>query len=186
MKFLRIFYIAVALAAPPLTSHAHGGEDHGDAPAPAPVASAAPRAQAQSEDFELVAEVQGQGQALVLFLDRFDSNAPVVGAQVEVDSGGPPAMAAETAPGVYRVAAGPWTQPGRHALTVSVQAGDTADLLSATLDVPAAAAAAPAAPLAVGSPATISKRSLWALAGALALAALGGFTWLRRRASTPS
>lgn len=184
MKFLRIFCVAVALAAPPLTSHAHGGEDHGDAAAPAPVASAAPRAQAQSEDFELVAEVQGQ--ALVLFLDRFDSNAPVVGAQVEVDTGGPPAMAAETAPGVYRVAAGPWTQPGRHALTVSVQAGDTADLLSATLDVPAAAAATPAAPLAVGSPATISKRSLWALAGALALAALGGFTWLRRRASTPS
>ena len=183
MKFLRIFYIAVALAAPPLTSHAHGGEDHGDAAAPAPVASAAPRAQAQSEDFELVAEVQGQ--ALVLFLDRFDSNAPVVGAQVEVDSGGPPAMAAETAPGVYRVAAGPWTQPGRHALTVSVQAGDTADLLSATLDVPAAAAAAPAASLAVGSPAT-TKRGLWALAGALALAALGGFAWRRHRASTPS
>ncbi|MBU6466705.1 MAG: hypothetical protein KGQ30_08310, partial [Burkholderiales bacterium] len=166
-------------------SHAHGGEDHGNAPAPAPVASAAPRAQAQSEDFELVAEVQGQGQALVLFLDRFDSNAPVVGAQVEVDGGGPPTMAAETAPGVYRVAAGPWTQPGRHALTVSVQAGDTADLLSATLDVPAAAAAAPAAPLAVGSPAT-TKRSFWALAGALALAALGGFTWLRRRTSTSS
>lgn len=185
MKFLRIFCVAVALAAPPLTSHAHGGEDHGNAPAPAPVASAAPRAQAQSEDFELVAEVQGQGQALVLFLDRFDSNAPVVGAQVEVDGGGPPTMAAETAPGVYRVAAGPWTQPGRHALTVSVQAGDTADLLSATLDVPAAAAAAPAAPLAVGSPAT-TKRSLWALAGALALAALGGFTWLRRRTSTSS
>lgn len=185
MKFLRIFCVAVALAAPPLTSHAHGGEDHGEAPAPAPVASAAPRAQAQSEDFELVAEVQGQGQALVLFLDRFDSNAPVVGAQVEVDGGGPPTMAAETAPGVYRVAAGPWTQPGRHALTVSVQAGDTADLLSATLDVPAAAAAAPAAPLAVGSPAT-TKRSLWALAGALALAALGGFTWLRRRTSTSS
>lgn len=185
MKFLRIFCVAVALAAPPLTSHAHGGEDHGNAPAPAPVASAAPRAQAQSEDFELVAEVQGQGQALVLFLDRFDSNAPVVGAQVEVDGGGPPTMAAETAPGVYRVSAGPWTQPGRHALTVSVQAGDTADLLSATLDVPAAAAAAPAAPLAVGSPAT-TKRSLWALAGALALAALGGFTWLRRRTSTSS
>jgi len=185
VKFLRIFCVAVALAVPPLTSHAHGGEDHGNAPAPAPVASAAPRAQAQSEDFELVAEVQGQGQALVLFLDRFDSNAPVVGAQVEVDGGGPPTMAAETAPGVYRVAAGPWTQPGRHALTVSVQAGDTADLLSATLDVPAAAAAAPAAPLAVGSPAT-TKRSLWALAGALALAALGGFTWLRRRTSTSS
>ncbi|MBP6160054.1 MAG: hypothetical protein KA490_09570 [Giesbergeria sp.] len=183
MKSLRIFCVAVALAAPPLTGHAHGGEDHGDAAAPAPVASAAPRAQAQSEDFELVAEVQGQ--ALVLFLDRFDSNAPVVGAQVEVDSGGPPAMAAETAPGVYRVAASPWTQPGRHALTVSVQAGDTADLLSATLDVPAAAAAAPAAPLAVGSP-TTTKRSLWALAGALALAALGGFTWRRHRASTPS
>ena len=149
MKSLRIFCVAVALAAPPLTGHAHGGEDHGDAAAPAPVASAAPRAQAQSEDFELVAEVQGQ--ALVLFLDRFDSNAPVVGAQVEVDSGGPPAMAAETAPGVYRVAASPWTQPGRHALTVSVQAGDTADLLSATLDVPAAAPAAPAASLASGT-----------------------------------
>ena len=83
------------------------------------------------------------------------------------------------------MAASPWTQPGRHALTVSVQAGDTADLLSATLDVPAAAAAAPAAPLAVGSP-TTTKRSLWALAGALALAALGGFTWRRHRASTPS
>ena len=180
MKSLRIFCVAVALAAPPLTGHAHGGEDHGDASAPAPVASATPRAQAQSEDFELVAEVQGQ--ALVLFLDRFDSNAPVVGAQVEVDSGGPPAMAAETAPGVYRVAAGPWTQPGHYPLTVSVQAGDTADLLSATLDVPAAAAAAPAA---VGSPAT-TKRSFWALAGALALAALGGFAWRRHRASTPS
>ena len=181
MKFLRILYFSMALAATPALSFAHGGEDHGDAPAPLPTAASAPRAEAQTGDFELV--VQPEGPSLLLFLDSFSSNAPVIGADVEVQSGGVQAAATEVGPGTYRVAGGAWTQPGAHALTISVQTSDTADLLSATLDIPAAVAAPPAEKAGTALPA---GRSLWMLAGAVLVFAFIAFAWLRRRRTAPS
>jgi hypothetical protein len=179
LKFLRILYFAMALVATPALSFAHGGEDHGDAPAPLPTAASSPRTEAQTSDFELV--VEQEGPSLLLFLDTFSSNAPVTGAEVEVQSGGVQAAATEVGPGTYRVAGGTWTQPGSHALTISVQTSDTADLLSATLDIPAAAP--PAEKAGTVLPA---GRSLWMLAGAVLVFAFIAFAWLRRRRTAPS
>lgn len=123
---------------------AHGGEDHGDeAKAPAPTVALAPRAVAQSEEFELVAVLENakpDGRRLSLFLDRFATNEPIVGAKIEVEQDGLNMAAKETSPGVYGV---PFDMPTNVApgtklpLTISIEAGDSADLLTATLDLPA-------------------------------------------------
>lgn len=179
MKILRILYFAMALVATPVAGFAHGGEDHGDAPAPLPTATSASRAEAQTSDFELV--VAQEGQSLLLFLDNFASNEPLTGAQVEVQSGDLQATANEVGPGTYRVAGPAWTLPGAHALTISVQTADTADLLSATLDIPAAAA--PAEKVDTTLPA---GRTVWILAGAVLVFTLIVVSWLRRRRTAPS
>ena len=48
-------------------------------------AAATPRAVAESKAFELVVVRKAQG--LILYLDRYDSDRPVVGARTEVESG---------------------------------------------------------------------------------------------------
>lgn len=118
----------------PLSVWAHGGEDHGaDAP-PVMSASIAPRASAQTEDFELVAQLNGS--TLTFTLDRFATNAPVVDAQIEVESGTAlKEVAKQSAPGVYAVKADLLAAPGKYPLSFSVQAGDISDLLAATLDI---------------------------------------------------
>ena len=181
MKFLRILYFSLALVATPIAGFAHGDEDHGDTPAPLPTATSAPRAQAQTGDFELV--IEQQGPSLLLFLDRFASNEPVTDAQVEVQSSDMQATATKVGPGTYRVAGDAWTRPGTHALTISVQTTDTADLLSATLDIPAPVAAAIVEKAGKNLPV---GRTIWFLAGAALLFAIIVFAWLRRRRSTPS
>ena len=181
MKLLRIFYFALALAATPIAGFAHGDEDHGAAAAPLPTATSAPRAQAQTDDFELV--IEQQGPTLLLFLDSFASNEPVTDAQVELQSGDLQATATPVGPGAYRVAGDAWTRPGTHALTISVQTADTADLLSATLDIPAPVAAAHIEK--AGKP-LLAGRTVWLLAGAALLFAFLVFAWVRRRRATPS
>lgn len=118
------------------------GHTHGAADAAPPVPDA-PRATATSEDFELVA-VAAAGM-LRLYLDRYDTNAPVTGARVEVESGDFRAMAHEAEPGLYTVPGDAFAGPGRHPLSVTVETGHTADLLAATLDLGGAAAQATAA-----------------------------------------
>lgn len=123
------------------TASAHGGEDHGDAAhaTPLPAMAAAPRADAQSDEFELVAVLEEGGQ-MRLTLDRFATNAPVVGAKLEVDGNGQNAVATETSPGVYvaKLGALAGAAPGtKLPLTISIETGDSADLLMATLEIPA-------------------------------------------------
>ena len=181
MKFLRRLYFALALVATPVAGLAHEGEDHGDVPTPLPTTTSVPRAEAQTSDFELV--IEQQGPSLLLFLDRFASNEPVTDAQVEVQSSDTQATATQVGPGTYRVAGDAWTRPGTHALTISVQTPDTADLLSATLDIPASVAAAPVEKIGKNLPADSTVLNL---VGATILLALIVFAWLRRRRSTPS
>ena len=123
---------------------AHGGEDHGDeAKAPAPTVAIAPRAIAQSEDFELVAvleDAKPEGRRLSLFLDRFATNEPIVGAKLEVEGGGQNVVAKETSPGIYVASFGVPANaaPGtKLPLTISIEAGDSADLLTTALEIPA-------------------------------------------------
>lgn len=151
---------------------AHEGHDHGDAPKPTPVADAAPRFEAASEEFELVGVLHGR--ALTLYLDRYASNAPVEKAMLEVEVGKQKTQAKETEPGVYRLELGNTqadAKPGRHGLVFTVQAGDSVDLLTANLDIPA-----PRAP--VANTEAFDWRQLgWA---GLALPALGFWAWRRQ------
>lgn len=158
----------------PGTLLAHGGEDHGDAPHPvAPAAPQAARVEAASDLFELVGTLKGD--QLTLYLDRYASNEPVSGAQIELEAGPLKATATAGAAGVYSVQAPGLAEPGSHALVFTVQAGDSTDLLNGDLLV--AAAAPPSAPAA----AALAPPWLAAAGGAAVLLGVSLFAWRRRR-----
>lgn len=116
---------------------AHEGHDHGAAPEP--VAAALPRAEAHSDLFEIVAIVQ-PGGALTLTLDRYADNSPLDGS-VTLTLDGQEVPAERQGIGLF-VARHPLLErPGRLDLVFTVTAGEDMDLLTATLDVPAPAAA---------------------------------------------
>ncbi len=137
----RIFVVTLALwvsAVVPLSVHAHGGEDHG-VPATVATQGLLPRAASATDEFELLAVLEAG--RLLIYLDTMATNAPVPMATVEVDGAGATAVATEVAPGVYALALASPLTPGAHALTFTVQTADSADLLAATLEVPAPAVA---------------------------------------------
>ncbi|MGQ0664100.1 MAG: hypothetical protein ACT4P2_11050 [Pseudomonadota bacterium] len=147
--------LAAALWAAPL--FAHQGHAHGQRLEPIPADLAAPRAEARSDDFELVA-VAADGK-LVIYIDRLAGNRPVAGAEVGLSIDGFQVPTEEADEGTY-VAAGWAPRPGRHNLIVAVVAGESSDLLTTTLDIPAFGAAGGAAAGVEGG---------WALALAIAL-----------------
>lgn len=145
---------------------AHGGDDH-DAPPPAVSRAVAPRAAAASEEFEAVVVLDGG--KLRLYLDRFASNEPVAGARVEIEGAGLNGVATEESPGVYGLAAAA-LPVAKHPLTIAIETADSADLLSATLEI--------AAPPAGGVQAHgWSEWLVWLGAAVLA----GGLWWAIRR-----
>ncbi|MFZ2987271.1 MAG: hypothetical protein WA086_04705, partial [Ideonella sp.] len=87
---------AAALAASPRVVAAPGAHgpngEHLDSPATARLSAGLPRVEAKSEAFELVAELRA-GE-LAILVDRFESNEPVLGAKLEVESGTHQAVAA--------------------------------------------------------------------------------------------
>lgn len=115
---------------------AHEGHDHGnEAP---PVSAGMPRGSAVSADFELVAVLRN-GE-LTVYLDRFESNEPVAGATIEVETPEGPVSTTASEDGTYRLAA-PWAkQAGHYDLIFTIAAGDKADVLPLSIDVPAAGA----------------------------------------------
>jgi hypothetical protein len=124
-----------AVAAP--GAHGPNGE-HLDAPAQAGSASAAPRLEAKSELFELVATLGG-GELSIL-VDKFATNEPVLGGQVEVESGDLKAVARFHADhGDYAVddpkLLAALAKPGEHALVFTVAAAGETDLLDGSLKV---------------------------------------------------
>ena len=192
---------ALVSASPSL---AHEGHDH-DAPPPA-MAHAAPRAEAQSAAFELVAIAKG-GE-LEIWLDRFDTNAPVEGASISIETPAGPVDAVANGPGLYRASAAWATKPEGADLIFTVIAGSDMDVLSTRLvasesqaaakpmsqsGAKAMAGAAPSGDLAKGSPwiAVLAllggaavpillrdRRKLWAPALGLALVMVFGATLL--------
>lgn len=143
--------LVVCLATPLAPLRAHEGHDHGEPPAAELLPVLAPRAEATGDAVELLVVIDG-GQ-LTLYLDRFDTNEPITGARIEVESGRFTGVASSLGDGVYRMPAAPLQQPGEHALVFTVQVGDQADLLETTLKVPppdAAQATARAAAAAAG------------------------------------
>lgn len=118
-------------------AHGPNGE-HLDAPATANASSANPRFEARTESFELVGTLAG-GE-LSLMIDRFETNEPVLQAQVEVESGGLKAPARFRADGGDHAVddeamLAQLAKAGTHALVVTVLAGQDADLLDAKLIV---------------------------------------------------
>ena len=73
--------LVVILTSPKL---AIAGDDHGEA-VPAAAGTASPRVSSSSDLFELVGIAQGE--KLVIYLDRFATNAPVLAAKIEVETG---------------------------------------------------------------------------------------------------
>ncbi|PVY56323.1 MULTISPECIES: hypothetical protein [unclassified Simplicispira] len=176
MKNLRSLLAGAALACLAWSALAHGDEDHSE-PRTAKTSQAlaqAPRAEAQTDAFELVATLEQD--RLVLTIDRFDTNEPVVGAQVEVDTGTEQVSAHPSSPGVYWIPQGGIGQPGRHPLTFTIETDDSADLLTATLEVPP--------PVAIAAATVEPARSMaWGLGG---IALLAGVGLMARRRRTPS
>lgn len=118
-------------------AHGPGGE-HLDQPGSAAVPSSRPRVEARSDLFELVASLQ-DGE-LAILVDRFETNEPVLGADLEVESGGRKAKARfRSDRGDYAVADPALVKavaaPGEHALVFTLRAGNDADLLDGTLVV---------------------------------------------------
>ncbi|KAF0226394.1 MAG: hypothetical protein FD175_3050 [Beijerinckiaceae bacterium] len=132
---LSVFLLAlISLASP---AFGHEGHDHG-APPPPVSATIAPRTDTSSTDFEVVAIARGN--KLTLYVDTFAGNMPVNGAEIEIDTPQGTQKAQAETEGVYGLAA-PWlAMPGTYDLAITVQAGGTVDVLTATLTIPGASA----------------------------------------------
>ena len=140
MTLIRLGFFAVLLGVTFAgTAFAHEGHVHGD-DAPPPTVQTAPRATAASPLFELVAVASGTG--LVVYLDRFETNAPVIGAIVDVETPTGPASAVQDGE-VYLLKA-PWAgKPGTYELLFTIAAGTDIDFLTATLTIPEPLVVAP-------------------------------------------
>lgn len=133
---------------------------------------ALPVAVAESESFEAVGRLEDEGFSW--YIDRADSNAPVLGARLEVEANGRAVQAVfRPEQGDYLIADSAWLaplrQPGEHMLALTVMAGEESDLLSAELHVDAGAKEP--APAALATPV--------GMAGGAAV--LAGLFWLGRR-----
>jgi hypothetical protein len=175
-------------------AHGPNGE-HLDAPTAMRAAAALPRVEAQSETFELVAELRA-GE-LTVVVDRYDSNEPVLGAKLEVESGTLKALAAFRAEqGDYAVTDAAMLKalaaPGEHGLVFTLVAGKDSDLLDGTLVTAggggrAAKAAKDEHGHAHGhddhahSHGHELERAAWIGAGVAALGLIGGIAWWRQR-----
>ncbi len=188
MRLRRLFALVTALVlltAFTVQTNAHEGEDHGTA-ANAVSIPALPRAEASSKLFELVATASSEG--LTIYLDRSATNDPVSNAQIAVETPQGSIAAQPSGDGTYRLAA-PWTQkPGHYDLIATVMADGAADVLTFTLDIPAANGASANASRSL-SDSTLASRlkdrissgSLGALSAALVLGGLGGWFMGRQR-----
>lgn len=173
--------LVLALALPAAAAPgAHGPDgEHLDAPAQAGSASSAPKLEATSELFELVATLSG-GELSIL-VDKFATNEPVLGGQVEVESGDLKAVARFHADhGDYAVEdpqlLAALRQPGEHPLVFTVAAAGETDLLDGSLRVGPAAA-----PDDHGHDSLFTPRNA-AVAALVLLAAAAAAVFLRRRA----
>jgi hypothetical protein len=176
---------ATALAAP--GAHGPNGE-HLDAPTSAVMSSTLPRMEAKSESFELVVELRAS--ELVIVVDRYETNEPVLGAKIELESGGLKAVAAFRAEqGDYVVTDAALLKAlkatGEHGLVFTLVAGTDSDLLDGTL------VTAASHPTSGKSDQGHShddhghdhelERAAWIGGGVAALGLIGGLVWRRQR-----
>lgn len=119
-------------------AHGPNGEHLDSNTSAQPSGQQAPSFEAKSELFELVGRLSG-GE-LSLLIDRYDTNAPVLGATVEVETGSLKATAKHHADlGDYAIDDEAFLKalgaPGEHGLVITVVAGEDSDLLDGVLRV---------------------------------------------------
>lgn len=125
--WLLLFALSPALA--------HEGHEHGT-PTPAPSAQSSARVGLQSELYELVGILGADG--LGIYLDRFDTNEPVTGAEISVTVGGDEDVAASpVGDGIFTVTSEKFSGEGPLELVFVITAKTGDDLLIGTLDLPA-------------------------------------------------
>ena len=171
MKQIKVALLLTAIVVLPVWAGGDSSDGHSHAaPTPMLTTAIAPRASGASEEFEIVAVLEGK--RLVVYLDRFGTNAPVEGAKVEVEGAGLKRLAREINPGTYAIDVATAIPAAKHPLTFAIETADTADLLTATLDI--------SAPNASVEHADGWKQWIaWVVAGFLLLA-VGGFLLVRR------
>jgi hypothetical protein len=113
---------------------AHEGHDHSDEKKTVAPATLTPRLEAGSGPFELVT-LRGAGE-LLIYLDHFETNEPITGAQITVETPDG-AKEASVKDGVYRLAA-PWEQESLDLIFI-VTEGSVTEVLSGTLKLSQAA-----------------------------------------------
>ena len=148
--------LALGLAWPLTTAHAHGGHDHGGDAAALEISSLN-RATAASEAFQIVA-VLDRGD-LVVSLDHRATNAPIDKATLSVMIGTETRIAVARADGTYVLPAPELAKPGRHELVVTLKVGAINDLLIMAIDVPVAAVGKSRARIMADTPARLSDGS---------------------------
>ena len=150
------------------SSVAHEGEEHEPASKPADV-SISPRFEVISEQVEMVGVLADKN--LVIYLDRADDNSPIENAKIEVEGTGFKGIATAFGDGVYQLPVQS-IPPGKYPLTITLEAGEVSDLLSADLEV---------ATIEQG-PAPINKtfNKWWLYIGIAFLIAIGAFMLMRR------
>lgn len=180
-KFILVIFIAFAFPAW-AGGDSSDGHSHGEptpTPALAPISQGAmPRAATATEEFEVVASLEGGN--LVVYVDHFASNEPVTRAKVEIEGSGLKGVASETTPGTYVFAVPASLPPARHALTISVESAERADLLAVTLDSATSTSASVNRAVHTHSR---SEWTIWALAAALLLVTGILFAIRRRQGS---
>jgi len=177
-------------------AHGPNGE-HLDGPTTLRATSALPRVEAHSETFELVAELRAA--ELVIMIDRYESNEPVLGATLEVESGALKAVAAFRAEqGDYVVTDAAVLKTlaatGEHALVFTLLAGQDSDLLDGTLVNAAGGRFASITAAANDGHGHAHggdehgdddhhemERAAWIGSGVAALGLVGGIVWWRQR-----
>lgn len=128
--------ISPAFSAP--GAHGPNGEHLDSNASPQSSGQESPSFEAKSELFELVGRLSG-GE-LSLLIDRYDTNAPVLGATVEVETGSLKATAKHHADlGDYAIDDEAFLKaleaPGEHGLVITIVAGEDTDLLDGVLRV---------------------------------------------------
>jgi hypothetical protein len=114
---------------------AHEGHSHDQEIKSQSNVAAAPTLTAVSENYELVAIVQGR--QMTVYLDQFESNAPVINADLDFDFSGTSVKATRNADGTYSVAL-PKNVDLKSSIpvTITILAAAGPDLLSGDLVIP--------------------------------------------------
>ena len=116
-----------------LAAVAHGGEDHEPATKPTDV-RISPRFEVSSQQVEMVGVLADKN--LVIYLDHANDNSPIENAKIEIEGTGFKGVASAFGDGVYQLPIKS-IPPGKYPLTITLEAGEISDLLSADLEVTA-------------------------------------------------